>query len=207
MTCVVGPSPAVSYWARGRACRDGRLRPLALTLTAPLLALQLAAPVAALDPRPPATAPAALQVAGEVPHSLRLSPEDLARLPRTSVHAKDHDGREVEFSGVTLAEVLRLAGAPAGAELKGAALAKYVVVSAADGYRVVFALPELSPDFTDAVVLLADHRDGKPLTAAEGPLRLVLPGEKRQARWVRQVVSLVVHSSPPDRPDAVPRNP
>jgi len=206
MTRVVDPSPALSLGATGRYGKDGRPRSLALTLSAPLLALQLAAPVAALDPRPPATAPAALEVAGEVPHSRRLSAEDLARLPRTSVHTRDHDGREVDFSGVTLAEVLKLAGAPAGAELKGAALAKYVVVGAADGYRVVFALPELSPDFTDAVVLLADHRDGKPLAAAEGPLRLVVAGEKRQARWVRQVVSLMVHSSPPDHPDAVPRN-
>ena len=178
----------------------------ALTLSAPLLALQLTAPVAPPGPTPSATAAAALQVTGEVPHSLRLSAEDLAHLPRTSVHARDHDGRDTEFSGVALAEGLRLAGAPAGAEIKGAALAKYVVVSAADGYRAVFALPELSPDFTDAMVLLADHRDGKPLAASEGPLRLVVPGDKRQARWVRQVISLIVRSAPPDDPDATPRH-
>ena len=31
-----------------------------------------------------------------------------------------------------------------------------------DGYRAVFALPELDPAFTDAIVLLADRRDGPP---------------------------------------------
>ena len=44
--------------------------------------------------------------------------------------------------------------------------------------------------FTDRVVLLADRRDNQPLPTAEGPLRLVIPDEKRHARWVRQVVSI-----------------
>jgi len=39
-------------------------------------------------------------------------------------------------------------------------------------------------------VLLADKRDGKPLSADEGPIRIVVPGEKRQGRWVRQVQEL-----------------
>jgi len=34
--------------------------------------------------------------------------------------------------------------------------------------------------------------DGKALDAKEGPLRLVVPDEKMQARWVRQVIGLVV---------------
>jgi DMSO/TMAO reductase YedYZ molybdopterin-dependent catalytic subunit len=171
---------------------------LALYTLVAVLVLQLAAPVASADSTPSATTAAVLEVTGEVPHPLRLSAEDLERLPRASVHTKDHEGRDVAYSGVALAEVLRLAGVPTGAELKGAALAKYAVVGAADGYRAVFALPELSPDFTDVVVLLADRRDGKPLSSSEGPLRLVVPGDKRQARWVRQVVSLTVRSAPAD---------
>jgi hypothetical protein len=42
------------------------------------------------------------------------------------------------------------------------------------------------------VVLLAERRDDKALATAEGPLRIVVPAEKRQARWVRQVVSLTI---------------
>jgi len=63
-------------------------------------------------------------------------------------------------------------------------------VEAADGYRVVFAVAELDPASTDRVVLLADRRDGKPLVGAQGPLRIVVPDEKRHSRWVRQVISL-----------------
>jgi hypothetical protein len=45
---------------------------------------------------------------------------------------------------------------------------------------------------TERVVLLADRRDGKTLSATEGPLRVVVPDEKRQGRWVRQVITLTV---------------
>jgi hypothetical protein len=76
--------------------------------------------------------------------------------------------------------------------LRGDNLATYVLVRAADGYKVVFPLAELDPAFTDRVVLLAELRDQKPLTDPEGPLRLVIPDEKRRARWVRQVTSVTV---------------
>ena len=55
----------------------------------------------------------------------------------------------------------------------------YLVVEAADGYRVVFALPELDPGYTDRTILLADRRDGKPLSDREGPLQVIVPGEKK----------------------------
>jgi len=59
-------------------------------------------------------------------------------------------------------------------------------------YRVVFALAELDPAFTDRVILLADRADGQPLDNKTGPFRIVVPGEKRMARWVRQVITLKV---------------
>jgi hypothetical protein len=83
-----------------------------------------------------------------------------------------------------------------GEKLRGSNILLYLLVEAADSYRVVFALPELDPAFTERVVLLADHRDGQPLTTAEGPLRLVVPDEKRQARWVQQVGSCTVRRAP-----------
>jgi len=71
-------------------------------------------------------------------------------------------------------------------------LTSYLEADAADGYRVIFALPELDPGFTDRTILLADRADGHPLDNKEGPLRIVVPGEKRMARWVRQVTALKV---------------
>ena len=63
-------------------------------------------------------------------------------------------------------------------------------------YRVVFSLAELATAFTDRVVLIADSRDGAALSAHEGPFRLVVPGEKREARWVRQVTAIDVEDAP-----------
>jgi hypothetical protein len=84
-----------------------------------------------------------------------------------------------------------------GEKLRGSQLSKFLLVQAADGYRALFALPELDPAFTDAVVPLADRRDGQPLAPSEGPLRLVVANEKRQARWVRQVKVLSVLQASP----------
>ena len=79
-----------------------------------------------------------------------------------------------------------------GTSVKGKRLASYLLVEAADGYRVVIALPELDPAFTDKQVVLAFLKDGKPLDEKEGPYRIVIPDEKRMARWVRQVTTLKI---------------
>jgi DMSO/TMAO reductase YedYZ molybdopterin-dependent catalytic subunit len=131
-----------------------------------------------------------LRVEGEVPSPLRLTQLELKQLPRQTVLARAHDGKESRYEGVALVEILKKAGVPHGKELRGKAVALHLVVEAADNYRAVFALPELDPEFTDRVILLADHRDGQVLSATEGPLQVIVPGEKRHARWVRQVVTL-----------------
>lgn len=133
-----------------------------------------------------------LTVDGDVAKALRLSLADLAQLPRRELRAKEHDGSEHNYVGVALAEVLRPAGVQFGDKLRGENLAMFLVVQAADRYRAVFALPELDPAFTDTQIILAYSRDGKPLSEKDGPVRIVVPNEKRQGRWVRQVVALTI---------------
>jgi hypothetical protein len=87
---------------------------------------------------------------------------------------------------------LKSAGVKFGKGLSGKALGDYLLVEASDGYRAVFVLPELDAAFTDAIVLLADHRDGKPLGERDGAQRVIVPHEKRHARWVRGVIALRV---------------
>src|SRR5262244_4263026 len=131
--------------------------------------------------KPQVTSPeVSLSVSGEVENPIKLTAADLAKLPRRSVRAKDHDGKESEFEGSPLIEVLKLAGVKFGEGLRGKNLALYLVVEAADGYRAVYALPELDPAYTDKVILLADKRDGKALDAEEGPLRIVVPDERSE---------------------------
>jgi hypothetical protein len=45
---------------------------------------------------------------------------------------------------------------------------------------------------TDKTVLTAFRRNGAELDTNSGPLRLVIPDEKHQMRWVRQVTSIEV---------------
>jgi hypothetical protein len=51
---------------------------------------------------------------------------------------------------------------------------------------------ELDDDFAAETVLIVDSIDGQPLTGDEGPLRIVVPADKRQARSVRMLKSLTV---------------
>jgi len=44
----------------------------------------------------------------------------------------------------------------------------------------------------DKSVYVATKRDGKPLSEKDGPFQLVAPGEKRDGRWVRQVMALTI---------------
>ena len=136
-----------------------------------------------------------LVVDGAVEHDLRLSFADLARFPRHSLRATDELGKESLFEGVLVAEILKSAGVKFGKELRGKRLADYLLVETADSYRVVFALPELDPTFKGAFVLLADSRDSGPLGETDGQLRLIIPFEKRYARWVRHLVALHVKRS------------
>jgi DMSO/TMAO reductase YedYZ molybdopterin-dependent catalytic subunit len=136
-----------------------------------------------------------VKISGAVAHPLTLAASDLAALPRTTVQASAHD-QTGTYEGVAVRELLTRAGVPSGEALRGAELAKSVVVTGADGYRVAFGVAEFDPALTDRVAILADRKDGAPLTGNAAPFQLIVTGEKRPARWVRQVVSIEVVAPP-----------
>lgn len=119
----------------------------------------------------------------------------LETLPFSVVEAEDH-GKPGRWRGVPFAELLRLAGAPTGDAVRGPNLAKYILVTAADGYRVVFSLGETSPEFGGNMLTLAWERDGAPLSAEEGPFRIIASGDRKQGRWIRQVVKVELLDAP-----------
>jgi DMSO/TMAO reductase YedYZ molybdopterin-dependent catalytic subunit len=136
-------------------------------------------------------APPTLQVTGAVKQELTLTADDLAKMPRASVRTMNN-GMETVYDGVWLHEVLKKAGVPQGGELRGKALAGYVLAQASDGYQVVFSLGEVDPAFIDNEILLADTANGKPLFGAQGRFRLVVPKDKPGARSVRMLTKLEV---------------
>ncbi|MCK8493655.1 molybdopterin-dependent oxidoreductase [Spirosoma sp. RP8] len=134
----------------------------------------------------------ALKISGEVTNPLTLQAADLKAMPHIDLTAKDRDGKEHRYSGIPLSALLKQAGATLGGELRSKNLMKVAVVKAADGYEVLFALPELDPDFATRTIVLADQVDGVPLPQGVGPYRVVVPDEKKPARWIREVKSIDV---------------
>jgi len=103
-----------------------------------------------------------------------------------------HNKKTEVYEGVLLEDLLRKAGVTQGENLRGTAMASYVLAEAADGYRVVFSLAELDSGVLESEVLVADTMDGAALGAKEGRFRLVAPHDKRPARWVRMLKSITV---------------
>lgn len=133
-----------------------------------------------------------LQIRGVSGQPITLKAPDLAAMPRITFRAKERDSTEHTYTGVSLSALLARVKAPLGRQLGGKALANYLLAEAADGYQVVFALPELDSLFARQVIFLADQRDGQPLPTGQGPYRIIVPQETKQARWVRQVIRLSV---------------
>ncbi len=139
-----------------------------------------------------APSPALLTISGDVSSPLQLKTGDLAKMTRETASVQEEDGTKVQYEGVPLREVLARAGAPLGKQLRGKALASYVVARARDGYEVVFGLAEVDASFANETILIADKRDGKPLFGYQGPLRLVCPNDKAGARSVRMLETLEI---------------
>lgn len=123
--------------------------------------------------------------------SLTLDAKALAGMPHEEVTASAHDEPASQWRGVKLEDVLAKAGVSLDKPLHGKALASFVRVTAADQYQVVFGLADLDATLGHTQVLLVDTRDGKPLDK-DGPFRLLVPGDKRPARWVRNVTFIEV---------------
>lgn len=137
---------------------------------------------------PPALAQRAITVTGLDGATSTINLEEMTR---QTVVTSDR-GLRTTFTGVALRDVLAKVGVPLGEALRGKALSRVIIASAPDGYQVTYAIAEIDAAFTDQIVLIADQRDGRPLLPDTGPLQMIVPNDKRPARWVRQVSKLEV---------------
>jgi len=138
------------------------------------------------------TKEATVKISGEVTAPFELKLADMQQYTQTEVIRKDRDGKDHTYVGVLLSAILQKAGATMGKDLKGENLTKFATVEASDGYQVVFALAELDKDFTDRQIILATKIDGQPLALADGPFRVIVEGEKKPARCIKQVTAIKV---------------
>lgn len=143
---------------------------------------------------PSSSTGAALTISGDVEKLFTLSLEELRHMPRKTLSVKNpHDGKQETHEGVPLAELLKRAGVPPGGRMRAAASA-YIVAGATDGFSAVLSVAEADPDFEDSEILVADTLNGVAMGENDGPLRLVLPHERKASRWVRMLHSVNVVS-------------
>lgn len=118
-----------------------------------------------------------------------LSDAQLKALPHIRAVMDDH-GTAVSYEGVLIDDILPLVGWSKAEPIRGPAFAKVMIFTASDGYVVVLPLSQVDGDFATGAVAVADGKDGKPLAASEGPFRLIVQGDKRPARSVRNLTGI-----------------
>jgi hypothetical protein len=165
----------------------GSWRPFAKTSVALAILVAAAGTQSLSGQAAPAAAGLAVEVGGR---TVTLSAARLATLPRDTMRGRIHDA-EHRFAGPRLAAVLAEAGVSVSG-LRGGGLTRAVVVEATDGYQMVLSIGELDSTLVARRAILADEEDGRPLAPKFGPRQLILEGESRPTRWVRQVTRLRV---------------
>jgi len=143
----------------------------------------LAAPARADD-----TAP--VQLSREGGAAVALTAESLARLPpleQDVTFQTEKGSKSARYKGVLLWDILKANGL---IDMSGHhnELRQVFSVTGADGYRIDFSVGEIAPDFGDKAIMLSTEEDGKPLA----PPTLTVPGDKRGARNVHDVVGIEV---------------
>jgi len=142
-----------------------------------------------------AAQPWSLNVSGKVKHPMTITGRNFQNMPHLKVAVTDSKGATDNFEGVSLYYLLDLAGAPLGDSTEGKNQTWYLQAGAIDGYKVIFALPEIDTSFTKNRIIVADRKNGGELNQKEAPLEIVVQHEQRHARWIRQLTTLKVLQS------------
>jgi hypothetical protein len=144
-------------------------------------------PVALAEPVPPSPG-LLVQRKGHSSHA--ISPDRIAELKpltQTVNFLTEHGEQRAEWTGPLLWDVLTASGALD--DIKPPDQVRLVVrVTGADGYTAVIAFGEIAPPFAGRPIQIADHMNGALLP--DHALRLVVPGDKRGGRSVRDVVRI-----------------
>jgi hypothetical protein len=114
--------------------------------------------------------------------------EQLPAIDQQVAFQTNHGAEQATYAGALLWDVLgRVGGLDADPRAR---VHQTVMITGRDGYLAVLALAEIDPEFEGKRVLLAYRKDGQPMAANE--LRLVVPGERRGGRSVRDVVRIEI---------------
>lgn len=131
----------------------------------------------------------AVELVGVGQQAIALTPDTLNALPVVEMDVTFQTSKgpsSGHYKGVLFWDVLKANNAFEGVE-HNAELKRTFTVLASDDYAIAFSVGEIHPDFGGTPMMLADQVDGKPF---EGGYRIIMPGDKRGARNVRDVVRI-----------------
>jgi hypothetical protein len=121
-----------------------------------------------------------------------FSSAELKAMTQTTLSAKNgHTGVEETYVGVSVGELLAKCGFTFDNKTAKRTYQSYVRAEGTDGYWVLYSASELMPVLRETGSIIALGVDGKAL-GDEGEFKIVVAGEKRPARWVRNLKSLTV---------------
>ncbi|MBI1277227.1 MAG: molybdate ABC transporter substrate-binding protein [Anaerolineaceae bacterium] len=137
-----------------------------------------------------------LSVDGQVLNPLSMTPDSIkANFASQTIDVTYKNGEDTvkaSFTGVKLWDILGAAQPNYNTDVKNDKLSMYVVATGSDGYQAVIALGEIDPDFGSQNILVAYEQDGKALDG----LRLVVPGDAHDGRYVSGLVNLSLRDAP-----------
>jgi hypothetical protein len=132
----------------------------------------------------------AVAISGRVAHPGNVMERDLQALPPITIHSAFLTDRGQEtgvYVGALLWAVLAGAG-PIDDPGKNSRLRHIFLVTGSDGYSIALSDGEIDPHCENKAVILAYTEDGKPLQG----IRLIVPGDRRGERAVKDVVAIAV---------------
>ncbi len=102
------------------------------------------------------------------------------------------------YTGITLQNLLDVAGGVEVTTAKNDILSKFVIATGADGYEAAFSLGEIDPKFGAQPVLVATSDTAGQLgpNGSDGLARMVVPGDHAGGRYVSDLIGLHVGSLP-----------
>lgn len=135
---------------------------------------------------PPAQAERQIQVGGALEQPAALTLTQLRALPaatRTVTYSSGTGTQAHTYVGTALWDLLNGMGIQVDTAARNDLLGKYVLATGADGYKAVFSLGEIKPDFGNrgSQVVYGEMVNGvaAPL-AADGPLCVTAPGDGKR---------------------------
>ena len=142
-----------------------------------------------------------LTVSGAVDHPSSSTVSDLQAMSATTQTDSFSSAGASQthiYTGTSLWGLLSAAGIQVDATRKNDVLNRYVLATGADGYKAVFSLGEINPDFGNRASIVA-YAETVSATSVplvdDGPFRVTSPGDVKGGRYVANLVRLEVRSS------------